>query len=73
MIEKPGDPRILEDGMAMLFRELGPVDAMRFLQMVGMGKGDYTAERHQWLDGITLDDMLVEMVEKTEVADAVPA
>ena len=59
--------------MNAVFDELGIVDALRFFRLMGVGGGDYTAERHQWLDGITLDDMLVEMVEKTEVADAVPA
>ncbi len=32
-----------------LFRELGPVDAVRFLHLYDKGHGDYTKERSEWL------------------------
>jgi len=33
----------------VLFRELGPDDAVRFLHLYDKGHGDYTKERSQWL------------------------
>lgn len=41
----------------LLFRELGPVDALRFLGRWQQGSGDYTAERDQLLAGQTLDQI----------------
>ena len=37
-------------GLEALARELGPVGMARFLQQFEIGWGDYSAERHQWLD-----------------------
>src|SRR5262245_53295695 len=39
-------------GMEALARELGPVDFVRCLQLFETGRGNYTEERHQWLDGL---------------------
>ena len=36
-------------GLEVLARELGPVGMVRFLQQFETGRGDYTAERDQWL------------------------
>ncbi len=40
---------------------LGVTDTIRFIQYFSPGKGDYTKERHQWLDEKTLAEVLVEM------------
>jgi len=37
-------------GLEALTRELGPVGMARFLQQFETGWGDYSVERHQWLD-----------------------
>ena len=37
-------------GMRALARELGWVGMVRFLQQFETGDGDYSAERHEWLD-----------------------
>jgi hypothetical protein len=37
--------------------DLGYIDAIWFVQQLGHGSGDYTAERHQWLDRLTLEDI----------------
>jgi hypothetical protein len=42
-------------GLDALRRELGPVGMVRFLQQFATSAGDYSRERHQWLDGWTLD------------------
>jgi hypothetical protein len=44
----PAQIRLL--GLAALARELGPVGMVRFLQQFEAGYGNYTQERHQWLD-----------------------
>ena len=36
---------------------LGPVDAIRFIQHFSPGTGNYTEERHQWLDQLTPDEI----------------
>jgi hypothetical protein len=40
---------IHKQGIDALTKELGPVDAVRFLQIYDSGSGDYTKERKQWL------------------------
>lgn len=52
-----------------LERELGLVGMIRYLQQGNTGSGDYTAERHAWLDGITAEDlaaMVAELRKDTE-------
>lgn len=45
-----------EKGYRALVTSLGPIDAARFLQMVGKGTGDYTAERKQRLSAVSRED-----------------
>jgi hypothetical protein len=44
-------------GLAALTRELGLVGMIRFMQQFEMGEGDYSRDRHQWLDQYTVDDI----------------
>ncbi|MGB7788853.1 hypothetical protein [Methanoregula sp.] len=37
-------------GFRVLVKNLGPADAIRFIQSYTCGSGDYTKERRQWLD-----------------------
>jgi hypothetical protein len=50
-------------GAQALRRELGLVGMVRFLQSLGDCTGDYTAERHEWLDKLDLDT-IVERIRK---------
>jgi hypothetical protein len=45
-----------QKGYDALVKELGQVDAIRFLQDVGWGLGDYTQERQQSLKNVTRSD-----------------
>ena len=45
-------------GLAAVARELGPAGLIRFLQEFDTGRGDYTAERHQWLGNPTVDQLV---------------
>jgi hypothetical protein len=47
--------------LAAIRRELGLGGLARFLMTYRSGQGDYTAERQQWVDGITLDDLKREL------------
>ena len=57
IIEKMTMEQIRRVGLDALERELGVVGMTRFLQMFETGRGDYTAERRQWLDHLTLDEI----------------
>lgn len=54
-------------GYDALLRELGPLGYVRFLQEFEPGRGDYTRDRHQWLDRLSHEDwkaMLKKVQEK---------
>lgn len=53
-------------GMEALARELGMVGMMRFLQQFETGYGDYSKDRHQWLDNQDMDTVLKRIREKRE-------
>ena len=50
-----------ELGIATLLEELGPAGVSRFLRQCEPGIGDYTAERHEWLDKIDRETGLKEI------------
>lgn len=52
---------IIIQGYKALVDSLGVVDAIKFIQYYSPGKGDYTKERHQWLDNKSLDDVFTEI------------
>jgi hypothetical protein len=55
---------ITEQAAAILIREMGLVDALRFLNQVSPGSGDYTKERRQWLDELSLGQIASEIKAK---------
>jgi len=42
----------------ILFQQMGIVDTFRFLNQFTLGRGDYTQERKQWLDNLTLEEIV---------------
>jgi len=50
-------PEIRRQGYQALLERLGPAGTFRFMRQYGPGRGDYTAERHQWLGDLTLEDI----------------
>jgi hypothetical protein len=56
-------------GLRALSRELGAVGLVRFLQQFETGYGDYTAERHEWLDRDTVQDVVQQIRERRETDD----
>ena len=52
----------------ILFKEMGVVDTIRFLNQFSVGRGDYTKERDTWLDEISMDDVIARIkAEKNKV------
>lgn len=57
------DEEIRARALEILARELGPAGLIRFLQQFDKGHGDYSAERHEWVDAEKLDDLVSELRE----------
>jgi hypothetical protein len=46
----------------ILFKEMGVVDTIRFLNQFSADRGEYTKEHENWLDEITLDDAISQII-----------
>jgi hypothetical protein len=55
---------ITQQATTILIREMGVVDALRFLSQFRTGSGDYTKERGQWLDDLSLEQIASEIKTK---------
>ena len=60
-IDKLTDEDFERHALAILQRELGPDGLARFLRLNRAGSGDYTRDRHSWLKGITIEDIMAEL------------
>jgi hypothetical protein len=52
---------ITHQAIGLLFKEMGVVNTVRFLNQFTTGYGDYTEEREDRLKDLTLDDILSAM------------
>lgn len=52
-----------EKGYQVLVDHLGQVEAIRFLQQAGWGRGDYTQERRERLDSVTREEFWQDLQE----------
>jgi hypothetical protein len=50
-----------EKGYQILVNHLGQSDAIRFLQQMGWGQGDYTKERRDVLESVTREEFLEDL------------
>lgn len=55
-------------GLAALRKELGYVGMVRFLNQTDAGSGDYTKERHQWQERLTVADIVAQIKERRKQA-----
>lgn len=53
-------------GFKALVDALGYTDAIRFIRQYNNGSGDYTKERHQWLDQSTVEDIFTQIEQARE-------
>lgn len=57
-IEKMSDEEFEQQALAVLLREFGLDGLGRFLRVYRAGSGDYTRDRHRWLQGATIQDIM---------------
>ncbi len=57
-MDKMTDEQFEEKAFAVIVREFGLGGLARFIRLHRSGPGDYTAERHRWQSGLTVDDIL---------------
>jgi hypothetical protein len=67
-IDRMTDEDFERHAFAILKRELGLDGLARFLRLNRAGSGDYTRDRHGWLDGITIDDIMAEVENRRNLA-----
>ncbi|MBI5305498.1 MAG: hypothetical protein HY868_25440 [Chloroflexi bacterium] len=54
--------------LAALMERLGPDGMIRFLLQFETGSGDYSTERHRWLDHLTIDQAIERVQQNQEPA-----
>ncbi len=57
---------ITQQALRLLFREMGVVNTIRFLNQYTTGSGNYTEERDELLGHMTLDDILAAIDERRQ-------
>lgn len=55
-------------GLAALAQALGPVGMVRFLQQFETGHGNYSVERHQWLDGMDIETVIEKVRQRQKMS-----
>ncbi len=58
-------PEIRREGFQALLDRLGPAGMIRFIQEYDSGRGDYTRDRHQWLDCLP-DEEIIKSVQNRQ-------
>jgi hypothetical protein len=67
-------PELNRKAFAILSREMGVPDTLRFFGQLGLGTGNYTEERRELFDGLTLEEYRKAVQEmKTATADSAKA
>ena len=61
MIGKMTDEEFERHALGILRRELGVYGLARFIRVSRAGSGDYTRDRHQWLDGLSVEDVVAQL------------
>ena len=57
-MEKMSDEDFERQALAIPQRELGLDGLARFLRLYRSGSGDYTRDRHRWLEGATIQEIV---------------
>jgi hypothetical protein len=67
-LETMSDEAFERHALAILQRELGLDGLARFLRLYRSGSGDYTRDRHRWLEGVTIQEIMDEVKRLKEPA-----
>jgi hypothetical protein len=65
-LEEMTDEQFEQHTLKLLQKELGAYGMARFLRIYRGGSGDYTRDRHKWLAGVTVDQILKESQSSSE-------
>jgi hypothetical protein len=57
-------PKLTKRAEEALIKEIGIVDTLRFLSQFRAGTGDYTAERHRTLEGLSVKEIVQEIKQR---------
>jgi hypothetical protein len=68
LLEKMSDDGFERHALAILKRELGLDGLARFLRVYRSGTGDYTRDRHRWLQGATIQEVMAEVERRDKPA-----
>ena len=60
-LERMTDEEFERHALSVLRRELGLDGLARFLRVYRSGSGDYTRDRHRWLEGDTIQEIMAEV------------
>jgi hypothetical protein len=60
-LEKLSDEDFERHALAVQQRGLGLDGLARFLRLYRSGSGDYTRDRHRWLEGATIQEIMAEV------------
>lgn len=60
-LEKMTDEEFERHALSVLRRALGLDGLARFLRVYRVGRGDYTRDRHRWLEGATIQEIMAEI------------
>ena len=60
-LENMTDEDFERHALAVLQRELGLDGLARFLRLYRSGTGDYTRDRHRWLEGASIQEIMTEV------------
>ena len=55
---------IRKEGTKALIDRLGVADTLRFFMQYEHGTGNYTKERHQWIDSLSMDEIVQDIENK---------
>jgi len=61
MIDKMTDEEFHKRGLELIGREFGVGGLARFIRTCRAGSGDYTRDRHQWQDSLTVQDVIAQL------------
>ena len=67
-LENMSDADFERHALAVLHRELGLDGLARFLRLYRSGTGDYTRDRHRWLEGATIQEIMAEVERRNKPA-----
>lgn len=59
---------ITVEAIRLLFREMGVAKTLRFLGQLSGGRGDYTKERQEFVNDMSIDEIVAEIEKKRQKA-----